>query len=76
MNGSRLRTSNYLVLNEEPAGAPSKIKKAYKLARIPQDLKKHSKFQIENLLEFYVVSVSLGTAYAHPSSGDTRHPTT
>lgn len=27
--------------------------------------------QIENLLEFYVVGVSLGTAWAHPSSGDT-----
>ena len=27
--------------------------------------------QIENLLEFYVVGISLGTAWAHPSSGDT-----
>ena len=27
--------------------------------------------QIENMLEFYVVGVSLGTAWAHPSSGDT-----
>lgn len=27
--------------------------------------------QIENLMEFYVVGVSLGTAWAHPSSGDT-----
>ena len=27
--------------------------------------------QVENLLEFYVVGVSLGTAWAHPSSGDT-----
>ncbi len=27
--------------------------------------------QIENLLEFYVVGVSLGTAWAHPSTGDT-----
>ena len=27
--------------------------------------------QVDNLLEFYVVGVSLGTAWAHPSSGDT-----
>lgn len=27
--------------------------------------------QINNLLEFYVVGVSLGTAWAHPNSGDT-----
>ena len=40
-----------LCSDEEPAGStPSEIKKAYKLARIPQDRKKHIKFQIENLL--------------------------
>jgi hypothetical protein len=27
--------------------------------------------QIDNMLEFYVVGISLGTAWAHPSSGDT-----
>jgi hypothetical protein len=27
--------------------------------------------QIDNLLEFYVVGISLGTAWAHPSTGDT-----
>ncbi len=30
-----------------------------------------NQLQIENLMEFYVVGVSLGTAWAHPSSGDT-----
>lgn len=30
-----------------------------------------NKTQVDNLLEFYVVGVSLGTAWAHPSSGDT-----
>ena len=33
--------------------------------------RRHSLVQIENLMEFYVVGVSLGTAWAHPSSGDT-----
>lgn len=28
-------------------------------------------WQVDNLLEFYVVGISLGTAWAHPSSGDT-----
>jgi hypothetical protein len=32
---------------------------------------KNFNLQIENLLEFYVVGVSLGTAWAHPSTGDT-----
>jgi hypothetical protein len=27
--------------------------------------------QIDNMLDFYVVGISLGTAWAHPSSGDT-----
>jgi hypothetical protein len=33
--------------------------------------RKTLRFQIKNMLEFYVVGVSLGTAWAHPSSGDT-----
>lgn len=35
------------------------------------DRKRAVRFQIENLIDFYVVGISLGLAYAHPSSGDT-----
>lgn len=36
------------------------------------DQKKRAvRFQIENLIDFYVVGISLGTAWAHPSTGDT-----
>ena len=29
------------------------------------------RFQIENMIDFYVVGIALGTAWAHPSTGDT-----
>jgi hypothetical protein len=38
---------------------------------LSMDVKKMLHFQIKNMLEFYVVGISLGTAWAHPSSGDT-----
>ena len=38
---------------------------------IKDDRRTAIKFQINNMIDFYVVGISLGTAWAHPSSGDT-----
>jgi hypothetical protein len=38
---------------------------------LQDDRKKAVRFQIENLIDFYVVGIALGTAWAHPSTGDT-----
>lgn len=42
-------------------------------AKMAGDSKKKSKIkgQVENMLDFYFVGISLGLAYAHPHSGDT-----
>ena len=44
---------------------------ARNILKLSEDDKKSVRFQIKNMLEFYVVGISLGTAWAHPSSGDT-----
>lgn len=44
---------------------------AHVYAKLGEDEKKIVRFQIKNMIELYVVGVSLGTAWAHPSSGDT-----
>lgn len=41
------------------------------LTAMSSDKRDRIKNQIENLLEFYFVGISLGLAYAHPHSGDT-----
>lgn len=33
--------------------------------------RKAVRFQINNMIDFYVVGIALGTAWAHPSTGDT-----
>jgi hypothetical protein len=38
---------------------------------IKDDRRKAVRFQIENMIDFYVVGIALGTAWAHPSTGDT-----
>lgn len=64
---------NFLASHMEDA---SKMQKKFETLGNEEDYKhndviKTMIFQMKNMVEMYVVGISLGTAWAHPSSGDT-----
>lgn len=53
------------------AGNADYAKAVENFTQMSPDVRKRIREQIENMLEFYFVGISLGLAYAHPHSGDT-----